>query len=160
MLATQRGSILHNFGRVGVFPAICLIRLHQYISYKNAIISKGIKIIPSYFNFAKSLQISSFPNIWTSIMHIVRHRVQLGITSSILEHTFQVKMRHLRLLSPPLVNQLQGVLLYRATLPHLPLHAMNYNNKEFSNYSGFIKIAKKKKTVNFIEFFKSLLKII
>ena len=93
-------------------------------------------------------------------MHIVRHRVQLTITSSILERTFQVKMRHLRLLSPPLVNRLQGVLLYRATLPHLPLHAMNYNNKEFSNYSGFIKIAKKKKTVNFIEFFKSLLKII
>ena len=37
---------------------------------------------------------------------------------------------------------------------------MNYNEKEFSNHSGFIKVAKKKKTANFIEFFKSLLKII
>ena len=37
---------------------------------------------------------------------------------------------------------------------------MNYNDKEFSNYSGFIKIAKMKKTANFIEFVKLLLKII
>ena len=96
MLATQRGSILYNFGHVSVFLAICLIRLHQYISYKNAIISKGIKIIPSYFNFAKFklADIKSYPNIWTSVMHIVRHRVQLTITSSIRQRTFQVKMRH------------------------------------------------------------------
>lgn len=67
---------------------------------------------------------------------------------------------HLRLLSPPLVNRLQGVLIYRATPPHLLLHSMNYNDKEFSNYRGFIKIAKKKKTANFIEFSESLLKII
>ena len=36
----------------------------------------------------------SFSNIWTSLMHIVRHRVQLTITSSIRKRTFQVKMRH------------------------------------------------------------------
>ena len=37
---------------------------------------------------------------------------------------------------------------------------MNYNDKEFSNRSGFIKIGKKKKTMNFIELFKSFLKSI